>query len=1797
VNGADFAGNTFSYTHVDDTLTLDFTPPTAQCSAIPAIAKIGDNIVVTVNTSEVLEGGEPDFDPVNIVFFGADPDPEATSFHYDYTVPEGMVTTEWSYTAGLCDVAGNCDATACVGGGAIDAIRPAVSDASLTTDPVAKNLDGETLIAVGHSDKIVAEFTLTEAQGLAGDSPLVYLDVSGDPVLFPDGSCEDNGNGTYTCIHELLMSSVEHAQSEGNWPVRVVAGDASGNSYTLNALAGQTVRVDFTPPTADCSVIPTPGDYGFPIDQQVSLQVTALEDLAFGTVPVLDQESILQADFFVYDAGTEFRYSDTVTEQFTEHSVGVDVRLTDVVGNTTAEGNTACTQTHISVSLDAQRPTVQSVVFSASDGLDPLTDKLRAGRTLSATIQVNNSNLEPGVTIGSGTMSKLSGPVAAGEDRWQWVFQRTLDGSEGEGDRSLVVAGADPAGNTFSHTHNQTVNFDFTQPSAQCLLNLGEAKAGDIVEVMVLASEHLSGIPTATLTSGNVSFEYDNEYSNPDAETPRFIWKYTVPEGKSPTNWVLEIAAQDDAGNPNPLANLCDVGGLVDGDGIDISSTSVSVEYQDPDDPAIWYDTGTYAKDESRVEIAFKVDEVPDLDQIEVSVGDDTADYYDLSNTTFTYVYFIDGTDFNGTAALPVSVTVLDSVDNETYESIGVLTVDVEAPALSGSPHVERCDNHADAMINTGQIYMRSGLSCEFLGSASESCSPQDPPPGGTMRVSVGTNEGLRHARLSVYLDETHTFNVDPCGEGGYIYATYEPDGTETADSWSTIYGDIEDLAGNRATVELGMVYFDFTAPEDPDVDTDGKIIYVRIPWGLKESSNGYNTDGAKRFDVRGYANAVEANARVKIYDGANTASAQQIATGIADWQGKFGAGISSVWPLTLGASDRTYVYITATDLAGNESDADGDVDDNQARLVRDVEFVATLADKVAGSSLANPNSFEAVQWFQDSLVQYDSVEIGEDAGMAERDSDVLTTHGAEFAWANMGPPADYPVERKNFSMVYDSARRRVVVFGGNQPTGNAKYGDTWEWNGHVWSQVTVTDPEGDGDPGARNHIRMAFDARRGKTVMFGGYTADGAQQDTWEYDGTSWEHMYPSDPEGDGNPGALYRVQMTYDTVRGVVLLYGGSLASLIQDDLWAYDGTSWELLTPTDPEGDGNPGNRRDGRMAFDRSRGVAVLFGGRGDSGEFSDEVWEWDGASWDLITPTDPEGDGNPSGRIEMGMTYDATREVVVFHGGSRKIGAISVSTSETWEWDGTSWDLVDPADPEADGNPENTSAHAAAFFEPAGLSIIFGGTGNSDTHKSWVYDGASWRDLGPEDEDVNPNAGARDNHSAAYDTHRQRVVVYGGEASGSTVGDTWEWSGSAWTEITPLDTELDGNPDTLELSGMVYATAFSGGETYLFGGVTAASDYPPETWRFDGIRWFDHEDESDDPDYDYDNDDEPDGRYGPGMAYDASRARIVLFGGYVGGAGHSGETWEMYRRWIYDGGWVYEPQWKLISPSDPEGDSNPDDRTYCPLAYDASRGRTVLYGGLSSGAVKWDDTWEWNGTSWDEISPTDPEDDGNPEGMYSHSLTYDPGRQKTVLFGGYNLYGAKDDLWAWDGTSWRLVDVSDPDGDGSPPPRYGHVMAYDTLRSRLFLHGGHGVNRDVWHGRWGTLERPGHLAHFPMWATGNCLSPQMNELQIYFRSGATPGAGSNGVSLLVWDEGRWRTVGSNSSTSASPSTFGWSTTDATTIYRLLRGDFATVNAAVVPRGYNSEGDCSLTTDHVHLVIKYRILSEDAQAQCE
>ena len=87
-----------------------------------------------------------------------------------------------------------------------------------------------------------------------------------------------------------------------------------------------------------------------------------------------------------------------------------------------------------------------------------------------------------------------------------------------------------------------------------------------------------------------------------------------------------------------------------------------------------------------------------------------------------------------------------------------------------------------------------------------------------------------------------------------------------------------------------------------------------------------------------------------------------------------------------------------------------------------------------------------------------------------------------------------------------------------------------------------------------------------------------------------------------------------------------------------------------------------------------------------------------------------------------------------------------------------------------------------------------------------------------------------------------------------------------------------------------------------------------------------------------------------MAYDAARARVVLFGGVDPAGTALADTWE------WDGS-----DWTKRTPA-----ASPPARMSHALAFDLIRAKVVLFGGTVYPATFFADTWEWDGTTWRRI---------------------------------------------------------------------------------------------------------------------------------------------------------------------------------------------------------------------------------------
>jgi galactose oxidase-like protein len=88
------------------------------------------------------------------------------------------------------------------------------------------------------------------------------------------------------------------------------------------------------------------------------------------------------------------------------------------------------------------------------------------------------------------------------------------------------------------------------------------------------------------------------------------------------------------------------------------------------------------------------------------------------------------------------------------------------------------------------------------------------------------------------------------------------------------------------------------------------------------------------------------------------------------------------------------------------------------------------------------------------------------------------------------------PSPRYGHSMAYDGDRRVTLLFGGQTGfnLGVGVLGDTWEWDGAAWQSSAAA------GPAARSFGKMVYDSGRRKAVVFGGFNGAQFIGDTWEF-------------------------------------------------------------------------------------------------------------------------------------------------------------------------------------------------------------------------------------------------------------------------------------------------------------------------------------------------------------------------------------------------------------------------------------------------------------------------------------------------------------------------------------------------------------------------------------------------------------------------------------------------------------------------------------------------------------------------
>ena len=250
---------------------------------------------------------------------------------------------------------------------------------------------------------------------------------------------------------------------------------------------------------------------------------------------------------------------------------------------------------------------------------------------------------------------------------------------------------------------------------------------------------------------------------------------------------------------------------------------------------------------------------------------------------------------------------------------------------------------------------------------------------------------------------------------------------------------------------------------------------------------------------------------------------------------------------------------------------------------------------------------------------------------------------------------------------------------------------------------------------------------------------------------------------------------------------------------------------------------------------------------------------------------------------------------------------------------------------------------------------------------WRWNGQSWTALDSSGPPVRNLGGV------AYDSHRDRLVLYGGSYSADLVYDeTWEWSSSGgWSK---RDVAGPGRRDHTD---MVYDVERR--RVVLFGGQSTPGVLASGTWTWDGAAWQEIPSNS------------VPGRIHHTMTYDVAGRRALLFGGVATG-GTAGDTWA----WT---GTAWQP---AAAPTTP--------RSHARMSTSANG--VILVGGFptTAGVAHLiDGSWSLTSTG--------------PGARYLSALAYDPERQVTVLFGGGDPATDQllNDTWEYSpANGWRRI---------------------------------------------------------------------------------------------------------------------------------------------------------------------------------
>lgn len=572
--------------------------------------------------------------------------------------------------------------------------------------------------------------------------------------------------------------------------------------------------------------------------------------------------------------------------------------------------------------------------------------------------------------------------------------------------------------------------------------------------------------------------------------------------------------------------------------------------------------------------------------------------------------------------------------------------------------------------------------------------------------------------------------------------------------------------------------------------------------------------------------------------------------------------------------------------------------------------------------------------------------------------------------------------------------------------------------------------------PPARAEPIVEFDPVRQRMLVLCGFDLH-YENDVWSISlGTAAQPVWTKLDSLGTPPRGRKAACSIYDPVRDRVVLFGGRTDNnAVLGDVWALElsgATRWLQLLPA-----GTPPPAMTWQSAiYDPVRDRMLVYGGYDNLDPLGD-VWELtlgDTPTWTRLTIPGPA----PLPRYGHSAIYDPVRDRMVIFGGWS--GFLGFRRNDIWALSlgGTpQWTDLTPAS----GSPSERTGHTMIYDHLRDRAVVFGGSaGSTPFNDVWAFSlggAAGWTQLAPSGTGPAGRWGSR----AIYHPGRDAMIVYGGDTSptNNPFSDVWSLSlggGTSWSELSP-------SPPPPALRKWA-AAAFDpvgarmllfGGEWPSFGDVLALSaDGGPPNWERLAVEGT-----------------PPPWRGGASAIYDASRTRVILFGGGADDAAFNDV-------WVLD--LAATPRWTQLFPAGP----SPPGRLNHSAVYDAAGDRMIVFGGCDPALNPIGDTWElllggsgaWHALATSGIAPS---------ARFGHAAIIDPIGDRMLLYGGGRFGSYSGDLWSLALTGepvWSPLDAAGP----APAARAGHTAVYDPGRRRMVVFGGElatspGVANDVW----------------------------------------------------------------------------------------------------------------------------------------